>query len=70
MTDYWRGYIDAIRHADIALQSHGDDRLTRICRRDVLHLAGVKYDPNHAIPIPEWPAESEWVAAQPQPEAK
>lgn len=63
--DYWKGYIDAIRHADIQLQSRGDDRLTRYARRDVLKLAGVKFDPNHVVPLPEWPPEEEWIVSQP-----
>lgn len=68
MSDYWKGYIDAIRHADIALQCKGDDRITRGCRRDVLKLAGATFDPSHAVPIPIWPSEYEWIAAQPKPQ--
>ena len=66
MSDYWKGYVDAIRHADTQLQCRSDDRSTRYCRRDVLKLAGVTFDPAHAVPIPEWPPEDEWIAAQPQ----
>ncbi len=48
------GYVQAIGDADFALRKRGDDRQTRQCRRDVLVLANVAYDPEHAMPQPDW----------------
>lgn len=55
--EYWQGYIDAIRMADMMLQCIGDDRTIRHCRKDVLKLACVSYDPNHIVPMPVWPTD-------------
>jgi hypothetical protein len=60
--DYWKGYLDAIRHADVHLQCQGDDPTVRACRKAVLKLVGVQYDPRHLVPMPVWPPE-EWVLA-------
>lgn len=48
------GYEQAIGDADQALKRHGDNRITRYQRRDVLALAGVKYDPSEVMPQPDW----------------
>ena len=60
--DYWKGYMDAIRHADVHLQCVGDDRTVRECRQKVLALCGVQYEPSEVVPIPAWPPE-EYVLA-------
>lgn len=63
--DYWKGYLDAIRHADTHLQCVGDDVTVRSCRKAVLALCGVQYDPRHAVPIPAWPPEEYVLATLP-----
>lgn len=63
--DYWKGYIDAIRHADTHLQCVGDDRTVRECRKVVLRLCGVEYEPREVVPIPAWPPEEYVLAALP-----
>lgn len=52
------GYAQAIGDADAALRKRGDDFQTRFCRRDVLALANVSYDPHHAMPQPDWSKHS------------
>lgn len=63
--DYWKGYMDAIRHADVHLQCRGDDPEIRRCRQTVLKLCGVEYDPREAGPIPAWPPEEYILATLP-----
>jgi hypothetical protein len=58
---YWKGYADAIRHADIQLQAKGDDRQIRGCRAAVLSLVKAEYHADHAVPIPTWPKTLEGV---------
>lgn len=50
MTEYERG----IKDADDAIKRIGDDSTVRRCRQAVLALVGVKYDPDHVMPTPEW----------------
>ncbi len=58
------GYAQAIADADIALRTHGDSFIIRGCRRDVLALANVSYDPLHAMPVPDW---SKYTVLHPKP---
>lgn len=55
---YKIGYAQAVADADAALRKHGDSFTIRWCRRDVLALANVPYDPQHAIPVPDWSKHS------------
>jgi hypothetical protein len=48
------GYAQAIGDADEAIKSHGDDRLIRYYRRDVLALASIPFDPHEVEPTPDW----------------
>lgn len=48
------GYAQAIGDADEELKKHGDSHLTRLCRRDVLALVKVPYDPEEVSPRPDW----------------
>jgi len=63
--DYWKGYMDAIRTADIHLQCRGDDQTIRHCRKALLALCGVEYDPREVVPIPAWPPEEYVLASLP-----
>lgn len=63
--DYWTGYMDAIRHADVSLQCVGDDSTVRACRKVVLNLCGVQYEPREVVPIPAWPPEEYVLASLP-----
>ncbi len=54
---FWRGWIHAIRNVDIALQCRGDDRTIRECRTEILRLAAVSANPDHAVFLPEWPSD-------------
>jgi hypothetical protein len=63
--DYWKGYLDAIRQADVHLQCVGDDRTVRECRKAVLRLCGIGYDPREVVPIPAWPPEEYILASLP-----
>jgi hypothetical protein len=56
-TEYWKGWIAAIRMADTMLQCRGDDRTIRRCRQEVLRLACVSYEPEHVVPMPVWPSD-------------
>lgn len=63
-TDGFRaGYAQAIGDADFALRKRGDDYQTRLCRRDVLALANVSYNPEHLMPVPDWSNHSGKVPA-------
>lgn len=64
--DYWRGYLDAVRQADLHMQCLGDDRTIRECRREVLKLVGVRLDTNHAVALPTWPPETYILASLPR----
>lgn len=48
------GYAQAIGDADNVLQQHGDSRLIRYCRRDVLALVNVSYRVDDLAPQPDW----------------
>lgn len=52
------GYTQAVADADAELRKRGDDRQTRLCRRDVLALVNVSYDPEHVTPRPDWSKHS------------
>jgi hypothetical protein len=56
-TEYWKGWIAAIRMADIMLQCCGDDRTIRHCRQKVLRLACVSCEPDHIVFLPVWPSD-------------
>lgn len=53
-TGFRDGYTQAIAEADGALKKRGDNRTIRECRKKVLELANVSYDPSHVSPIPDW----------------
>jgi hypothetical protein len=51
---YGAGYAQAIGDADAALRQRGDDRATRNCRKAILDLVNVSYDPAEVKPRPDW----------------
>lgn len=54
MSEYWRGYADAIKQADATLRACGDDPTIRGCRQAILALVKVPYEPKHVQPKPDW----------------
>jgi len=48
------GYAQAVGDADAELQKCGDDFTIRRCRQAILALVRVPFDPQHAIPRPDW----------------
>jgi hypothetical protein len=52
------GYAQAIGDADAELRKHGDDPGTRQCRQAVLALVNVPFNPDEAMPRPDWTKHS------------
>ena len=48
------GYAQAIGDADTALRTVGDDQTIRYCRKAILALVNVSFDPDEARPRPDW----------------
>ena len=48
------GYAQAIADADAVLRKTADDFATRRHRQAVLALVGVPFEPEHAMPRPDW----------------